>query len=735
MHAQPSARPAVDQGATAATGNHLLDAALTYAGRGWAVIPLHSPAGGACSCRNPSCTSPGKHPRTPHGLKDASTSPEQIRSWWRVWPDANVGVVTGVLSGIVVLDIDGAAGDQGIESEGWNRPTPTALTGRGRHLFFGHPMGGPVKNSTALRIGVDVRGDGGYVVAPPSRHASGRTYAWDDENHLGADLSLAPLPTPLLEELRSDSRARGPLIADVVLEGERNNRLTKHVGALFARGWTDDEVLHDALQTNADQFLPPLPESEVHRIVESIASREQHRSEQGAGRRELRIAQWPSPLAPAAFLGLPGEFVRTVLPHTEADPAALLVQFLVAFGIVIGRGPHFCVEGDQHGLNLFSLILGNTSKGRKGSSWGQVRRVFALAVPDWTKANVKSGLTSGEGVIYHVRDESRREKLVKQPSGRIVPEEVVEDTGVRDKRILVIESEFVSALRVMRRESNILSSVIRQAWDSGDLRTLAKNSPLTATGAHLGIVGHITAAELRRQLDQTEIANGFLNRFLLVCATRSQLLPEGGALDPSDVTRLATELETAIAIATKVGELKRDEKATLLWRAVYPELSSGQPGLVGAATSRSEAQVVRLACLFALSEGSHVVAERHLQAGLAVWKYCEESAGFVFGGTVGDPIADELLVALKRNGDGLTRTEIRGLFSNHRQGDVDRALQMLAESGQAKRARDPPKGGRPAVRWMATEATEVEPEVDVQSLRSPFAAIETGDAWEEPNGD
>ena len=230
---------------------------------------------------------------------------------------------------------------------------------------------------------------------------------------------------------------------------------------------------------------------------------------------------WPEPVADAAFHGLAGEFVRMVEPNTEADPAALLMQFLVAFGALVGRGPHFKVEGDEHHANLNLLLVGATAKGRKGTALGRVRGVYER-IAYW-KPHV-SGLSSGEGIKYHVRD--AREETKQNKNGELVTE--VTDEGVTDKRLLVIESEFASALRAAQRQGSTLSPTMREAWDSGNLRTLTKHDPVTATGAHICIIGHITADELRAELTATDTANGFANRFLFVAVKRSKVLPFGG---------------------------------------------------------------------------------------------------------------------------------------------------------------------------------------------------------------
>lgn len=229
---------------------------------------------------------------------------------------------------------------------------------------------------------------------------------------------------------------------------------------------------------------------------------------------------WPAPLEESALHGPAGRFIRTVEPHSEADPAALLGQFLQAFGSAVGPRPHFLAESDRHGVNLNAVFVGDTAKGRKGTSWGHVRRVIVAADPDWND-RIMAGLSSGEGLIWQVRDPIVHRDPIKE-KGRVVGyEEVVADEGVKDKRLLVFEGEFASVLRVCSRNGNTLSAVIRNAWDTGNLRTLTKNSPANASGAHISIVGHITRDELLRYLEDTEAANGFGNRFLWFCVRRS----------------------------------------------------------------------------------------------------------------------------------------------------------------------------------------------------------------------
>lgn len=161
----------------------LLDFALSYLDLGWAIFPLHSPYNGLCSCGRGDCHSPGKHPRTKQGVLDASTDKNRIREWWQEWPEANVGLATGAPSGVWVLDLDTPDADRGIiAATGEPLPNTVAvITGRGRHLYFKMPPLLNITNRAAIVPGVDVRGTGGYVVAPPSIHPNGTRYQWDAE--------------------------------------------------------------------------------------------------------------------------------------------------------------------------------------------------------------------------------------------------------------------------------------------------------------------------------------------------------------------------------------------------------------------------------------------------------------------------------------------------------------------------------------------------------------------------
>jgi hypothetical protein len=408
---------------------------------------------------------------------------------------------------------------------------------------------------------------------------------------------------------------------------------------------------------------------------------------------EPRAPAWPA-LAPEALHGLPGRLVETIAPHSEADPVAILLHVLVAVGNLLGPGPHARVEQDRHPARLNAVLVGRSSKGRKGLSWSTPRALLRAVDPGWSLA---SGLSSGEGVIFHVRDRLERSH---PETGAI---EVVDD-GVADKRVLVVETEFATTLTRMGRDGNTLSAVLRDAWDHGDLRTLTRNSPLRATDAHVSVMGHITAEELTRLLTDVAMANGFGNRFLWACVRRAQLLPDGEGLDPTDLRLFTDTLQAIVAASRAIGLVTRDPEATAAWRDVYPELSRERDGLVGALLGRAEAQTLRLSVLYAVLDQSPLIRLPHLQAALAVWAYCEQSVLYLFAGRLGHPIADAILDALRRAGR-LTRTEIHNLFGRNKPAaQIAEALAMLERAGLARPGKRQ-TGGRPEEFWEAVWTT------------------------------
>lgn len=268
--------------------NALLEAALGYANRGWAVVPVWWPDASkptGCGCYDPgyershTCSKPGKHPigqLVPHGVKGAARDAAVIAEWWRHFPEANVGIACGAASGFDVLDVDGDEGKAtlaGLEREHGSVPTTIeAITGGGgRHVLFRYIPG--LKNAVRFAPGLDIRTDDGLIVAEPSRHVSGGTYAWDAEHHPD-EVELSSWP-PWLEALvRAAPAAPTPATgadAGLIREGSRNATLTRLAGSMRRPGMSEAAIAAALLAENQARCLPPLPEDEVRGIAASVS--------------------------------------------------------------------------------------------------------------------------------------------------------------------------------------------------------------------------------------------------------------------------------------------------------------------------------------------------------------------------------------------------------------------------------------------------------------------------------
>jgi hypothetical protein len=413
---------------------------------------------------------------------------------------------------------------------------------------------------------------------------------------------------------------------------------------------------------------------------------------------------WPV-MDQAAYYGLAGDIVRTIGPHSEADPNAILLHFLSALGNAIGRGPFFQVEGDLHFTKINVVLVGSTASGRKGTALGRVLQVMEKADPNWCENCVKSGLSSGEGLIHHIRDAVIRWNYKTSQHEKV-------DDGVDDKRLFIDAQEFASPLSVMERAGNTLSPVIRDAFGHRALQTLGKNSPEKATGSHISINGHITPEELRRKLTRTELANGFGNRILWVKVKRSKFLPHGGHLAEAELERIGKATADAIVQAKNIHRVTMADQAAEDWAKVYEHLGMGATGIVGEVIARAAPIVIRLALIYAVIDlvatvgGETQIHPVHLRAAIAVWQYCEDSARQIFGGIIGDPIADTILAAL-RSKPGLTRTDISDLFSrNETAAAINTALTAMLTQRRARSETAATDGrGRPVERWFLVEET------------------------------
>lgn len=700
-----------------------LDVARNYLRRGWMPIPVPSKS------KNPGF----------RGWQQFAIKETDLPAYFNGQPQ-NIGVLLGEPSGgLVDVDLDCHAA---VTLAPIFLPHTGAIFGRdskrrSHWLYYSslitRKFRDPLKEQLADKTEgdkamlVELRSTGGQTIFPGSVHESGEAISWD------ADGDLARVEAKELESAVARLAAATLLARHWPAKGSRQDATLSLAGGLLRAEWSDDETArfikaicvaagdeetrsrmetarytlrkltagaHATGWPTLAKIIDPRVVDKVREWLDLRGTPASEKSSEVAGQ-----SAWPE-LHQAALYGVAGDFVRLVEPHSEADPVALLVQFLIAFGNLIGRGAHFVAEADKHFTNLFAVLVGGTSTGRKGTAWGQVKRIFEALDDAWARDCIAGGMSSGEGLIYNVRDAVHSTKPIKA-DGRAtgVDGVVITDKGVEDKRLLVFEGEFASVLRAQGREGNTLSMVIRNLWDTGDTRSMVKNSPTRTTGAHVSIIGHITKDELRACLDAVDSVNGYVNRFLWVCTRRSKFLPRGGQLSKVDFAPLILRLRESVDFSRGAGEMSFDEAAGVMWDAAYVGLETGRTGLLGKVTQRASPYVLRLSCLYALLDCAGTVRREHLGAALALWKYCEDSARYIFGERTGDRLADDILSGLRgAEGGGLTRTDISNLCGRNVNAErISGALASLAEAGLAySRNERTEHAKRPVERWFAT---------------------------------
>ncbi len=391
-----------------------------------------------------------------------------------------------------------------------------------------------------------------------------------------------------------------------------------------------------------------------------------------------------------AYHGVAGQIINGIAPQSEAHPAALLIHFLVSFGNLLGRGAYYEVEKTKHFANLFAVVVGNSAMARKGTASKQIEWLMDQVFSEWQNKCQVTGLQSGEGLIYRTRD----------PSKRIEKGREVEDSGADDKRLLVVEPEFASVLKMSSRPGNILSPILRSAWDGSRLQILTKNTPHQATNTHISFVGHITEDELTKDLSSTEITNGLGNRFLWLYVHKTKNLPLGGNVE-EDFSGVYEWLKEAAELGKQHRRVKWSPEAIEPWEVYYEVLGGDCYGTVGSLTSRGQAQVIRLALIYSVLDKSDDIKLEHLNAAYAVWRYSAQSVRHIFASTTGNKLADKIFKALQTSQYGLSRTDISrdvcsGNYSSKR---IDEALAVLIDAKMICKSQCS-ESGRSVDLWM-----------------------------------
>jgi len=384
-----------------------------------------------------------------------------------------------------------------------------------------------------------------------------------------------------------------------------------------------------------------------------------------------------------AYYGLIGEFVQEVDSFTEADPAAILFQCLVAIGCFIGVD-FYCYAGGQQRAKLFTVAVGNSAKARKGTSWAIVRSLMEAIDLHFVNNQIIGGLGSGEAIISILKDKDEH------------------STTKHDPRLLISGGEFAQVLQVMNREGSTLSTVIREGWDNQPIFNIVKDKTTKVSNHHISIIAHITQEELITLFKTNDFTNGFGNRFLFYNSRRSKYLPFTKEISPEIFSKYG------YAFRDKIADLRNNSKfklemspsASTLWLEIYNDLSRDRYGQVGAILSRAEAQVTRIALIYAIMEGACWIDLPHLEAALAVWDYVEQSSARIFSSVTKGITNENKIIRVLTDNKTISRSEVYSLLGNNPSKDeIDRLRDSLSESGILRFKQISNFKGRPSEVW------------------------------------
>lgn len=654
-------------------------------------------------------------------------------------------VVTGAISGVVVVDCDSAEA-LAYARERLPQPWMRVLTGvkedgfRGEHWYYQHP-GVPVRNTARIKtdrgqLALDLRGDGGYVLAPGSEHPSGVRYELAEE---GPPTPFDPAwitpekPKPARQPAR-ESKSRAPSGSlsraaawlqkrDPAIEGNGGNQHTFATACdlVIGFGLPVEQALELLRDWNAI-CSPPWEESELREIVEH--ARQYGRGEPGyllnaertpvgpaptVSDQHLAISaapedpfgaqqDFPGDIAPEAFHGLLGEIAREAGEFTEADTRGILVEMLARFGHMVGHGPHYMHGYVRHPAALWPILVGATGDG-KGSGTASCDYYCNLAFPDPEepcRCKASEAFGSGEALVQLLANEAGESREV-----------------ARDRqRIFCRSSEFSGFLVVCSRTGSILSQKVREAWDHIPLSTRKTGAHSLATNYHVTIYGHLTPSDLAVHGKASEMRNGFLNRFLPICVRRQKLLPVPPKPYYQRSLEISHRLREAVLWARDLEDWGLDwtREARLRWDEVYEEfrLDTQEPGLVTDMCARNFAQIVRMAMIYALADRSRTIDTPHLEAARAVWVYAQDSIRYLFSSLLEENTQNRILGALRTKWpEPMTKSEIFDLFSrNQGIATLNPDLHELARRGLIAEITLPSTGGRPPKAYRALTPEE-----------------------------
>jgi hypothetical protein len=532
------------------TKSDVLKWARFYVQQRWHVVPLHTIKDGKCSCGKSDCESPGKHPRTKHGFKDGSIDPAQITEWFeRQWPESNIGIVTGSISNLTVLDADS---EEGMKVLADLPRSKRVRTGKGEHLYLRYCPG--LKTAVRFCDGIDVRSDGGYVVAPPSKHISGKVYEW--VRPMG---SFAGPEDPAIKEfldrvaasktVEKGKGTKAPL-AELVKgapEGERNATLTRLIGSLISKGHDEETILALAHSTGKT-CDPPMDPREVEKIYESISKT--HKRRHPAPPPVKPVLTPIAPLTATEFpdhviSGLAGDFTNLYSEHLEPPRLFWFFSFLTCLGSVFS--PRVTLKSEiRPQPRLFTLLLGESGDDRKSTALNKTCNFFK----SWLKRrdekehfNVCSGIGSAEGLQKRMEGER--------------------------KNLLLCFDEFKQFISKCTVKSSILLEMVSSLFDNNHHEGGTKARLIALEDAHLSFLAASTH-EIYQSLWINDFSDiGFGNRLFIVPGNSVRKIPFPEPVPNEKISHIQNQLGMMWLKYGPGTELDFNEEARSIYASWY----------------------------------------------------------------------------------------------------------------------------------------------------------------------
>lgn len=733
----------------------MCSAAISYADLGLLVLPLWSAHDGRCDCGKAECTSAGKHPHgryARHGLKDATQDGAVICSWFNNGQAVNIGILTGVESGIVVLDIDPRhGGEESLKVLGLLPDTAKAATGGGGwHYFFRHP-GDEVRNSAGkLGDGLDIRGDGGYVVAAPSVHVSGQQYRWLRDPRAG----LAELPGNILDRLVGAPAAKiSSTVEGAIPKGQRDNTLTSLAGTMRRRGMSESAILA-ALREENVRCEEPLPDKDLVRISHSIGKKEPAESV-GRHQPEPVCIEQPIPFPVSCLPERVARFVDIASRAIGCDPSYVALPLLAGLASAIGNTRRIQLKrGWNEPAVVWAAIVGDSGTLKSPALWVALQPVRGrqhVAMKQHAEAMslYEVELMQYEKELRAWKNAKANENPPRKPAEPVADRCYADDTTIEALAVLLLQNP--RGLLLVRDElSGWLGSFDRYAQGKGaDAakwlemfggrsimvdRKSGSSKTIYVPRAAVSVTGGIQPGTLQRALGVEHRENGLAARLLLACPTRQPKRWTEGEISRDLENQIEAVFEGLYSLEPGVDrdgeaqplDLPLTPAAKDAWIAFYNEHAKEQAELTGdlAATwSKLEGYAARLALIVHLVrwassdptlEDPDVIDDRSIKAGveLSTWFGHEARRVYSILGENPEQREQRRLIELIQSCKG--RVTVRQVQRSSRKyanaKDAERALEALVEAGVGiwEDPRPGPAGGRPVRRFVLTQCADAD---------------------------